>query len=489
MYFLGYDIGSSSVKVSLLNGATGKFEASAISDEQNIETSRPGWAEQDPEMWWRNIKSVTHKILSESGVDSKNIMAIGIAYQMHGLVIVDKDHNGLRPAIIWCDSRAAETGQKAFEELGEKYCLENFLNLPGNFTASKLKWVQQHEPEIYERIFKMMLPGDYIVMKMSGDIQTTVSGLSEAILWNFHDQTIAESLLRYYGIEKYFLPKVTDTFSVQSELSASAAKELGLTAGTKISYRCGDQPNNAFALNVLNPGEAAANAGTSGVIYSVTDKNKYDAKSRVNTFVHVNNSKEKIRNGILLCVNGAGILNSWLKKTLAISSYETMNELAAQAPAGSDGLLFHPFGNGAERIFENINLGASMKNLQLNIHQTPHVLRAAQEGIVFALHYGFQIMQEMGVQPKIVRACEANMFLSPVFREVFASTTETVLELYQTDGSQGAARGAALGAGYYSNLTETFHKLEKRMTIEPNKKLVSRYKDAYSHWLQHLNKN
>lgn len=488
MYFLGYDIGSSSVKASLLDGNSGKIVASAASAEQEILAPKPGWAEQDPEMWWKNVKAVTAKLISDSGVKAENIQAIGIAYQMHGLVVVDKDQKVLRPAIIWCDSRAAEIGQKAFTSLGEKQCQENFLNSPGNFTASKLKWIKENEPKVYERIHKIMLPGEYVAMRLSGQIQTTASGLSEGIFWNFKEQNIADSLLKHYAIEKDLLPEVVELFSVQSELSVSAVKELGLKAGTKISYRSGDQPNNAFALNVLNPGEVAANAGTSGVIYAVTDKNNYDQRSRVNTFVHVNNSKKNIRNGILLCVNGTGILNSWLKKTLNISSYEKMNELAAQAPPGSEGLLFHPFGNGAERILENAHPGAQLKNLQLNIHNTSHLCRAAQEGIVFALNYGFQIMKEMGVSPKVIRAGEANLFLSPVFREAFATVTETTLELYNTDGSQGAARGAAIGAGFYSNFTEAFQKLEKRMSVEPNKKLMSNYKDAYANWLQHLNK-
>lgn len=488
MYFLGYDIGSSSVKASILEGTLGMIVASAVSQEQEIQSPKPGWAEQNPENWWKNVKQVTAQLLSGSGIKAEDIHAIGIAYQMHGLVIVDKEQQVLRPAIIWCDSRATEIGQNAFESLGTKYCLDNFLNSPGNFTASKLKWVKDNEPLVYDRIHKIMLPGEYIAMKMSGRIQTTTSGLSEGIFWNFKEGSVADSLLRYYGIHQDLLPELVNSFSVQSEITASAAAELGLKAGTKISYRSGDQPNNAFALNVLNPGEVAANAGTSGVIYAVADKDVFDSRSRVNMFVHVNNSKENKRNGVLLCVNGTGILNSWLKKTMSMSSYDKMNELAAKAPAGSAGLLFHPFGNGAERILENGNVGAALKNLQFNIHQTPHLLRAAQEGIVFALHYGFQIMNEMGITPKIVRAGEANMFLSPLFREAFATLTGTVLELYNTDGSQGAARGAAVGAGFYTGPAEAFIKLERKMIIEPNTKLISNYKDAYGHWLQHLNK-
>ncbi len=490
MYFLGYDIGSSSVKASLLDGASGQIIASAASPEEgmDIQAPQPGWAEQDPEQWWQNVRLATANILLRSAVAPAAIQSIGIAYQMHGLVVVDKNHRVLRPAIIWCDSRASETGQKAFSSLGEKYCREHFLNSPGNFTASKLKWVKENEPELYSRIHKILLPGDYIAMKMSGKAQTTLTGLSEGIFWDYKEQGMAHSLLKHYGIDQSLLPEQVNVFSVQAELSEPAAKDLGLITGTKISYRSGDQPNNAFSLNVLNPGEVAATAGTSGVVYAVTDQNKYDEKSRVNTFLHVNHSKEKIRNGILLCVNGTGILNRWLKNTLAISSYEKMNEMAAQAPVGSEGLLCYPFGNGAERILENIQTGASVKNVQFNIHKAPHLLRAAQEGIIFALQYGLQIMNGMGTSAKVIRAGEANMILSPVFCEAFASLTETTLELYQTDGSQGAARGAAIGTGYYADFQEAFQKLEKRRTVEPSTKSISVYKEAYNRWLEHLTK-
>jgi xylulokinase len=490
MYFLGYDIGSSSVKVSLLDGSSGKIVASASSPEKEMEirAPRPGWAEQDPEMWWKNLRMATSKILTRSRVKPDKIQALGIAYQMHGLVAVDKNHKPIRPSIIWCDSRAAGIGQQAFSSLGEKYCLENFLNSPGNFTASKLKWVKENEPAVYRKIHKIMLPGEYIAMKMSGEVQTTASGLSEGIFWNFKTDSIAGSLLSHYGIDKELLPEMVNIFSVHAELSPGAAKELGLKAGTKITYRSGDQPNNAFSLNVLNPGEVAANAGTSAVIYAVTDKNKYDERSRVNTFVHVNHSKEKTRNGILMCINGAGILNSWLKRSLGISSYEKMNALASKVAPGSEGLLFYPFGNGAERILEDRNPGASLKNLHFNNHQPAHLCRAAQEGIVFALNYGLQIMNGMGIKATVVRAGEANMFLSPVFRKTFATVTGTTLELYNTDGSQGAARGAAIGSGFYTGFPEAFRKLEKRMTVEPDKRSISNYKDAYGRWLEHLNK-
>jgi len=486
---LGYDVGSSSIKATLMEAETGNVLAAATSPEKELEiiAKKSGWAEQHPHTWWEHVIKATDKLGSKiPGI--QNVQAIGISYQMHGLVLVDKNKEVLRPSIIWCDSRAVEIGEKAAKQIGEKKCLENLLNLPGNFTASKLKWVMDNEPEIYSKIHKMMLPGDYIAMQMTGEIKTTPSGLSEGIIWNFRQQRIAKLLLDHYGISEELIADVVPTFSVQGELTRAAAEELGLKPGTKISYRAGDQPNNALSLNVLNPGEIAATAGTSGVVYGITEKNDYDSKSRVNTFVHVNHTQQIPRYGVLLCLNGTGILNSWLKHNATDGlDYERMNELAGGVKVGSDGLVILPYGNGAERTLENKHLGASIHGLNFNIHNRAHLLRAAQEGIVFALNYGLQIMRQTGVRAKTVRAGNANMFLSPLFAEAFATVTESTVELYNTDGSQGAARGAGIGAGIYKGPEDAFAGLQPVKTIEPNRKLTTDYKEAYERWEKILN--
>lgn len=486
---LGYDLGSSSVKATLVREQTGEVVASAIYPKQEMpmKSKKPGWAEQKPEDWWVNIKSATKELLLKSRTPKEEIKAIGISYQMHGLVLVDKNQKVLRPSIIWCDSRAVEIGKKAFQDLGAEYCLSHYLNSPGNFTASKLKWVKEKEPEIFAQIHKAMLPGDFIAMKMTGEINTTTSGLSEGIFWDFQSKSVADKLLDYYGIDKKILPEIVDTFSVQGQLSASAAQQLGLKEGTKISYRAGDQPNNAFSLNVLNPGELAATAGTSGVIYGIIDSPKYDPLSRVNTFVHVNHSQKAERYGVLLCVNGTGILNRWMQKFIVEgATYDDMNEMANEAPIGADGLSFIPFGNGAERIMENNDIGAKISGLNFNRHNQSHIIRAGHEGIVFALNYGFNIMKEMGMELKTIRAGHANMFLSPLFSEAFANIASVTVELYNTDGAQGAARGAGVGAGIYNNYEEAFRSLKSIKTIEPSPPLFGAYEDAYENWLKNL---
>jgi xylulokinase len=488
-YLLGIDIGSSSVKVALLDIDTGRPAATAFSpsEEMAMQAPKPGFAEQDPELWWNELINAMTKLKQKHSFNGHDVKAIGISYQMHGLVCVDKNMKPVRPSIIWCDSRAVAYGQQALEGLGAAYCLGCCLNSPGNFTASKLYWVKQHEPENYKKIHKVMLPGDYIALKLTGHANTTISGLSEGILWNFRDSKISDRLLDYYGIHKDLLSSLVPTFGDQGKLKTDAANALGLHAGIPVSYRAGDQPNNAFSLNVLKPGEVAATAGTSGVVYGITDQVSFDNRSRVNSFVHVNHTDQQPRYGVLLCINGTGSLNSWLRKEVfAGTSYETMNELAASVAVGSDGLLFYPFGNGAERILGNADPGAGLRGLQFTRHQKAHLARAAQEGIVFSLYYGMNIMREMGMPLKTIRAGYANMFLSDVFSEAFANTSGCTVELYNTDGAVGAARAAGKGAGIFSSFDESFRGMEKIRSIEPNRQLQDQYSSAYENWKKHV---
>lgn len=486
MYLLGYDIGSSSVKASLVDALTGQCVASAFypKSEAEIIAVKPGWAEQNPEMWWQNLKLATKDVLAASKAAPADIKAIGISYQMHGLVCVDKQQRVLRPAIIWCDSRAVPYGERAFRELGEERCLSHLLNSPGNFTAAKLAWIKENEPQLFEQIDKIMLPGDYIAMRLSGEACTTVSGLSEGIFWDFQEGKVAEWLLDYFGFPASVIPTIRPTFSEQGRVHKAAADELGLAEGTPITYRAGDQPNNALSLGVLNPGEIASTAGTSGVVYGVNGTVNYDPKSRVNTFAHVNHTSELTRLGVLLCINGTGILNSWMKRTIAPEgiSYEAMNLLAAQAPIGAEGVSIIPFGNGAERMLQNKELGCSIHGINFNRHNKAQLLRAAQEGIVFSFKYGIEIMEQMGIPVQKIRAGRANMFLSPLFRDTLAGVTGATIELCDTDGSVGAAKGAGLGAGIYATPEDAFATLKLLQTIEPCTQDVPAYQEAYARW-------
>src|SRR5664280_2150744 len=485
MLLLGIDLGSSSVKASVIDGETGDCLATAFypKDEMKIIAKKPGWAEQEPETWWDNLKASVADCNKQLGSRKKEVGAIGISYQMHGLVVLDKNFNVLRPSIIWCDGRAVEYGAKAFKGLGEEFCLSHLLNSPGNFTATKLAWVKENEPELFAKIYKIMLPGDYFALRMTGEALTTYSGLSEGIFWDFKEEGVSAELMKYFGFKNEILASAVPSFSNQGKLLKTVASELGLPAGIPVAYRAGDQPNNALSLNVLEPGEVAATAGTSGVIYGVTDKKKFDKSSRVNTFLHVNHNNSQTRLGVLLCINGTGILNSWLRRNSGHNlSYNEMNNMASEIAPGSEGLCILPFGNGAERMLHNKDAGASITGLNFNIHSSAHMFRAAQEGIAFSFRYGLDIMKEVGIDPKVIRAGEANMFLSKVFREALSCITGTVIHLYNTDGSVGAARGAGIGCSYYLTEKEAFKGLAAVSVTETDRLKSPDYEKAYLRW-------
>lgn len=489
MYSLGIDVGSSSVKVSLMDIASGRCVASATNPktEAEIISPRKGWAEQDPESWWRYLCDGIREISRDC--DMAEVVSIGISYQMHGLVALDAECRPVRNAIIWCDSRAVQIGEEALEAIGYDSCMSHLLNSPGNFTASKLAWVKRNEPEVYARIAHFVLPGDYIAYKLTSVLNTTATGLSEGILWDFKDNCRADFVADHYGIEVDKFAPVVPSVGVQARTSVATEALLGIREGTPVSYRAGDQPNNAFSLGVLEPGEIAATGGTSGVVYGVTDVPKYDPQSRVNSFLHVGVSEEP-RMGVLLCINGTGIMNSWAHRNVAPElSYPQMNDIAAEAPVGSDGLVILPFGNGAERVLANATTGAKIAGLDLLRHGKAHVLRAVQEGIAFSFRYGIEVMQAMGLEVKLIRAGKANMFLSPLFRSTLATLCDAHIELFDTDGALGAARGAALGAGIYSSVEEAFASLEKLDVIEPVEEWKTALESAYQAWKQELNKS
>jgi xylulokinase len=489
MLLLGIDLGTSSIKVSVVDTASQKTIVSVQYPETEtpILALEPGWAEQSSDTWWLHVQHAILKANNSNQYNPKDIAAIGIAYQMHGLVCVDANMQALRNSIIWCDSRAVAIGNKAFQQIGEAKCLSHLLNSPGNFTASKLAWVKENEPEIYAKIDKIMLPGDFIAMKLTGEITTSASALSEGIFWDFTTNTLSKDVLEYYGFNEQFFPTIQNVFSNHGTITNNVANTLGLKAGIPITYKAGDQPNNALSLNVLQPGEVAATAGTSGVIYGVGDTLSYDELSRVNSFAHVNHTTENTRIGTLLCINGTGIANSYTKKMLAADkSYTAINEAANAVAIGSEGLYVLPFGNGAERIFNNKIVGAHYQNFNFNTHTQAHIFRAVQEGIAFAFRYGLDILRENGITPSVIRAGKANLFLSDVFLKAFVNATNTPVELYNYDGSVGAALGAGIGASIFANEKEAFANMQPLQLVLPT--AAETYNDIYIEWKALLQK-
>lgn len=484
MYFLGYDIGSSSIKIALLNASTNKPVAVLAhpKDELSMTSTQSGWAEQDPESWWDCAAIATKELLVTNQIDPADIKGIGIAYQMHGLVVVDHQQNVLRPSIIWCDSRAVSIGEEAFHTLGHEWSFSHLLNSPGNFTASKLKWVRDNEPQLFDKIHKMMLPGDYIAMKMTGQITTTIPGLSEGMFWDFNQTEMSNALLDHFGINKQLIPDLTEVFGVQGYLTKEAAEILGLREGVPVAYRSGDQPNNAMALGVLAPGQVAATGGTSGVVYGVSETPIFDVRSRINSFAHVNYKKESPVTGALLCINGAGIQYRWIKEHVARigMSYNDLECLVEEVTIGSDGLCMLPFGNGAERMLESKGIGASLHGLNFNVHKNSHLVRAALEGIAFAFVYGIEILNELGLNTRSLRVGNDNLFRSATFSKTIASLTNSEISVLETTGAIGAARGAAYGLGHFNSLKEAMSGDNVVRSFNPEKK--EPYQKAYDNW-------
>ena len=483
MLLLGIDVGTSSIKVAITDAQTRQCIATVQypDAETGITSLQTGWAEQSPEMWWQHVQQAILKANAINKYNPKDVIAIGIAYQMHGLVCVDKNQQVLRDSIIWCDSRAVDIGNKAFDAIGHEKSLQHLLNSPGNFTAAKLAWVKENEPEIFAKIDKIMLPGDFIAMKLTGEITTSISALSEGIFWDFKAQQLSEDVFNYFGFDKSVIPEVREVFTSHGTVQPSVAEKLSLSPGVTVTYKAGDQPNNALALNVLDPGEVAATAGTSGVIYGVSDQLVYDQKSRINSFAHVNYTESEKRIGVLLCINGTGILNSWIKNITGNKfTYHQMNEAAAAIAPGSNGLKILPFGNGAERMLENKLVQSHIRNIDFNVHGPAHLFRAAQEGIAFAFRYGLDIMRDNGMAPKVIRAGKANMFLSEVFTQCFVNATNVMVELHDCDGSVGAAMGAGIGAGYYKTAKEAFSNTKPLALVEPTESKL--YDELYAEW-------
>ena len=490
MYTIGYDIGSSSIKASIVNIDSGEvFMTSKYPDsEMAINSKKAGWAEQDPEIWWDAVCILTKSLLLKGNINPSLILAIGISYQMHGLVLVDKDQKVLRPAIIWCDSRASDIGEKAFNDLGNTYCLENLLNSPGNFTMSKLRWVKENEPYIFDKIHKWMLPGDYIAMKFTGNINSTVSGYSEGICWEFKNHMMADNLLAYYEIPKEIMPEITDTFSNQGRVNIMAANDCGLSPGTQVTYRAGDQPNNAMSLNVLHPGEVAATGGTSGVVYGISETLHYDHLSRVNGFAHVNHTKAKPRIGQLLCINGCGILYAWMRNNVCETrmTYSMMEDKIQSVPIGSEGLRILPFGNGSERMFNDKMTGARMVNLHFNLHTRAHMLRAALQGIAFSFVYGMNILRSIDIQPSVIKVGNDNLFLSQTFTKTLANLLRCNIEVYETTGATGAAKASMVALGIYEKIDDAIKRCKPIQTIEYSTS-DHQYVESYGLWLKELN--
>ncbi len=477
---LGIDIGSSSVKVALIDREGRAIaEVREPSQEMPMKSLQAGWAEQDPEMWWQYTCEAIEKITSQ--LETSDILSIGLAHQMHGLVLVDQQGNLLRDAIIWCDSRAVPYGSLLADHIGTKQCLDSMLNLPGNFTASKLAWIREHEPDIYKKIACVMLPGDYICYRLTGELSTTAGNLSEGCFWDFKGHRLSPKILEALGLSIDHFPAILQCMDNHG-VTRGQIDINGLPDEIPVCYKAGDQPNNAYALGVTEPGQVAGTGGTSGVIYAVTDKLVADPSQAVNSFAHFNHSSKTSRIGILLCINSVGILYAWMRRMLGDLSYGHMEELASRAPVGSDGLAIIPFGNGAERMLGNQPSSASIHGIQLNRHDQSHLIRAALEGLAFSYAHGIEKMRALGVEIHHFRVGNDNLFQSEIFAQSLADLSQCEIEVIECSGAVGAARGGAHGGGHQLAIQDQIH-----FTYSP-RPLSDSLSEAYQQWSDILQK-
>jgi xylulokinase len=311
--------------------------------------------------------------------------------------------------------------------------------------------------------------------------------LSEGIFWDYESDSVASWLLDYFEFSHDLVPDIVENFTPQAYISKQAAEETGLPEGIPITYRAGDQPNNALSLNVFNSGEVAATGGTSGVIYAVTDSKNSKESSRINHFAHVNYSDKNPTIGKLLCINGAGIMYRWLRNQSSAESYETMNRKASKIAIGSEGLVILPFGNGAERMLDNTNIGTQFCNINLNQHSKAHLYRAALEGIAFSFVYGMEILKNDNLAIKVIRAGNDNLFRSEIFAKTLATLIGYEIEIYNTTGAIGAARAAGLTDKDFERFGQNITNNDHVMTFKPIENKTP-YLKAYQNWKTELEK-
>lgn len=436
MAFLGIDVGTSSVKVSIV-GEDGVILASATapaSSERAINSPNPNWAEQNPEDWWEDAQQAILNLPLEARLQ---VEAIGIAYQMHGLVLVDSQFQPVRPSIIWCDGRNIQESQILAESLGLDALENRLLNKPGTLTLAKLAWVAEHEPETLAKAHTFGLPGDFIAYKLTGEWSTTKSGYSEMVGWDFGASIPFEEGFRKAGW-KLPLPEARPNLEEGAPIQKVIAEKLGLPPSARVTYRAGDQPNNAFGLGVLQQGETAISAGTSGVLYGIGDSSP-GLHEGINRFLHVNSQI-----GVLMCLNGVGSALAFARRTwFQNQSYEALSELASQANPENCPYFF-PFGNGAERILSE-RAFSGFTELDFNRHNLPELARSVFEGIAFAYRLGSEKMEKAGCLSKVVNGTESGLLKSSFFAQLLANELQVELILSEGDGSTAAARGAALG--------------------------------------------
>ena len=482
-HFLGIDLGTSFLKLQVIDAAGAAVAAAGA--PVPLRVPRPGWAEQDPAAWWAALGAACRDLFAPGRVDPRSIAAIGLSGQMHGAVFLDDQGAGLRPCLIWMDART--TAQVA--QIAERVPRATLIGITGNapntsFTATKVLWIQQHEPEVYARTRHILLPKDYLRLRLTGTYATDVSDASATLLFDLARRDWSPTLLDAFGIHPALLPPVHESVAPTGTITPEAAAATGLIAGTPVVAGGGDAECSAFGLGLAgdaaSAGAALTSIGTSGQVFAVTDRPVIDPQGRIHSLCHVVPDRWHVMGAIL----AGGVALRWLRDILTPPGgpppdYDTLTEEAAQVAAGADGLIFLPYLQGERTPHMDPQARGVFFGLRLD-HTRAHLVRAVLEGVAFALRDGLEVVRELDIAPTEVRVAgggASSALWRQIQRDIFALPVRTIGADH--GGAYGAALLAAVGAGVFAGAAGASRAIPLGARSDPDPAQVATYEAVY----------
>jgi xylulokinase len=449
MNLLGIDVGTGGTRAVLIN-ESGQIIASSTIEHAPFASPETGWAEQDPRDWWRASSAAVREVLGGNNVRPEEIAAVGLSGQMHGAVLLDERDQVLRPAIIWCDQRSEAQCSALTQAIGAKRLIELTCNpaLTG-FTLPKIMWVREFEPDLWQLVRSVLLPKDYVRLKLTGDKATDVADASGTLLLDVAGRKWSQEMLAASEIKESLLPRVYESQEVTGSISTTAAAETGLLKGTPVVAGAGDQAAGAIGMGIVTPGSVSATIGTSGVVFAATNTPSLDPQGRVHTFCHAIPERWHVM-GV---TQGAGLSLRWFRDQFGVVSnegdpYGSLTKEAARVPSGANKLLWAPYLMGERTPHLDPNARAALVGLTAS-HKRAHIVRAILEGVAFSLRDTFEIFKEMRVPVETVRLGGGGA-RSPLWRQIQADIYGRVVEIVEAE--EGAAYGVALLAGVAAGL-------------------------------------
>lgn len=485
-YLLGIDIGTSGVKTVLFD-ENGRTVASAIRDYP-LMTPQPGWAEQNPEEWWRGTIDSIRAVLSKSKVNAREIKGIGLSGQMHGSVFLDKAGKVIRPCILWCDGRTEKQCEYITQKVGKEKLHRYTSNRAlAGFTAPKVVWLQQKELKNFKKVHTLLLPKDYIRYKLTGELACEVSDAAGTLLFNVKKGIWSKEVLKALQIPESWLPKVYQSTDVCGEITKEVSRVTGLAEGTPVVGGGADNTCGAIGTGVVKEGRVLSSIGTSGVIFAPTTKVKVDPKERVHTFNHSVPGQWYLMG----CMLSAGLSLRWFRDTLGreeiqqaknqgVDPYQILINKAEEAPKGSEGLIFLPYLMGERSPHGDANARGVYFGLSLR-HQKSHLIRALLEGVTFGMRDSLEIISGLKIPIREIRATGGGA-VSPFWCQLQADIYgREVVAINSTEGpALGAAILAGVGTGVYKSIQEACERVVKIIDrYEPDMIIHKRHNENY----------